>query len=69
MIAYREAGDMLSEDQRLILEMTEQITLTHEKGLSDDVYSKAVVFFGEECAAQIIMAIIIINAWNRIAFP
>ncbi len=35
-----------------------------EKGLSDDVYSKAVVFFGEEQTAQIIMAIITINAWN-----
>ncbi len=67
MSAWREAGDMFSEDEQLILEMTEQITLIQEKGLSDDVYSKAVVFFGEERTAQIIMAIITINAWNRIS--
>jgi alkylhydroperoxidase family enzyme len=46
--------------------MTEEITLIHQHGLSDEVYQRAIQLFGEEKTAQIIMAIITINAWNRI---
>ena len=47
--------------------MTEEITLIHKNGLSDETYQKATEFFSEEQIAQIIMAIVTINAWNRIA--
>jgi len=46
--------------------VTEEITLIHQHGLSNDTYGKAVELFGEEKTAQIIMAIVTINAWNRI---
>ncbi len=46
--------------------MTEEITLIHKDGLSDRLYDKAIELFGEEKTAQVIMAIITINAWNRI---
>ena len=46
--------------------MTEEITLIHQHGLSAAVYQKAIARFGEEKTAQIIMAVININAWNRI---
>jgi len=64
--AWREAKNIFSEEERLLFRMTEEITLIHEHGLSDETYRKAIDVFGEEKTAQIIMAIITINAWNRI---
>lgn len=57
---------MFNGEEQLLFEMTEEITLIHENGLSDTVYEKSIALFGEEKTAQIIMAIITINAWNRI---
>src|SRR6185436_16586788 len=64
--AWREAKNIFSEEERLLFRMTEEITLIHQHGLSDETYRKAIDVFGEEKTAQIIMAIITINAWNRI---
>lgn len=66
MSAWREATDFFTEEEQLILEMTEEITLIHHHGLSDGVYNRAIALFGEEKTAQIIMSIVTINAWNRI---
>ena len=63
---WRESGDVFTEEEKLLLEMTEEITLIHQHGLSEGLYEKAIFAFGEEKTAQIIMAIITINAWNRI---
>ncbi|WP_276501691.1 carboxymuconolactone decarboxylase family protein [Terrimonas pollutisoli] len=64
--AWREAGDIFSVEEQLAFQMTEEITLIHQQGLSEVAYEKAISHFGEEKTAQIIMAIITINAWNRI---
>jgi len=64
--AWREARNIFSDEERLLLRMTEEITLIHQHGLSEETYQKAIEVFGEEKTAQIIMAIIAINAWNRI---
>jgi len=64
--AWREAGDIFSEEECLVLQMTEEITLIHQHGLSDGVYEKAIALFGEEKTSQLIMIIVTINAWNRI---
>ena len=66
MSVWREAGEIFTEEEKLLLEMTEEITLIHKAGLSDRLYVKALELFGEEKTAQVIMAIITINAWNRI---
>ncbi len=63
---WREAPNAFSEEERLILAMTEEITLIHQHGLSDELYNKAVATFGEERTAQLLMVMITINAWNRI---
>lgn len=63
---WREATNVFSEQEQLLFAMTEEITLIHQHGLSDALYDKAISTFGEERTAQIIMAIITINAWNRI---
>jgi AhpD family alkylhydroperoxidase len=64
--AWREAYDTFTEQERVLLQMTEEITLIHQHGLTDDTYSKSIQLFGEEITAQIIMTVITINAWNRI---
>jgi AhpD family alkylhydroperoxidase len=66
MSVWRESGDIFTEEEKLLLEMTEEITLIHNAGLSDRLYEKAIELIGEEKTAQVIMAIITINAWNRI---
>lgn len=61
---WRESPQFTAEE-RLVLEMTEEITLIHRHGLSDNVYGRAIAAFGEQRTAQLIMAIISINSWNR----
>jgi AhpD family alkylhydroperoxidase len=65
--AWREAKNIFSDEEQLLFQMTEEITLIHQHGLSDETYGKAIRVFGEEKTAQIIMSIVTINAWNRIS--
>jgi len=64
--AWREAENIFTEEERLLFQMTEEVSLIHQHGLSDTVYEQAIALFGEQKTAEIIMAIITINAWNRI---
>ena len=64
--AWRET-DLFSEEEKVILSITEEITLIHNHGLSDEVYKKASQLFDESYIAQLIIAVVTINAWNRIA--
>ena len=56
-----------TEEEQVILKLTEEITQLTRMGVSDEVYNKAVTLLGKQKLAQIIFAIITINAWNRIA--
>lgn len=53
------------EQEQAILALTEEITLISNK-VSDETYNRAAALFDEVYLAQVIMAIITINAWNRI---
>lgn len=64
--AWRET-DIFSAEEKLLLAMTEEVTLVHNHGLSEATYKEAQQYFDEETIAQIIMNIVMINAWNRIA--
>lgn len=64
--AWKEAGTIFTEKERLILQMTEEITQISKQGLAEETYSQAIEVFGEVKTAEIIMVIITINAWNRI---
>ena len=66
LTAWREAGDIFTEEEKAILALTEEITLIHQSGLSDDTYTNALQFFNEAQIADIITAIITINMWNRV---
>lgn len=65
--AWKEAKSFFSQEEQAVLVMTEEITLIHNNGLSKDAYENALKHFSENQVAQIIMAIVTINAWNRIA--
>ena len=65
--AWHEAESHFTEEERVALKMTEEITQISQHGLSDETYQKALKVFSEKQIAEIIMAIVTINAWNRIA--
>ena len=65
--AWREATKFFTEEEQAILAMTEEVTLIHQHGLAEETYNKAAQFFTENQIAQIIMLIVTINGWNRIA--
>lgn len=64
--AWREAEGIFTEEEKVVLAITEEITLIHQNGLSDETYSSALQFFSEAQIADIMTAVITINLWNRI---
>lgn len=64
--AWREAKDWFSKEDQIILKITEEVTLISNHGLSDATYQEAVETFGEMMTAKIIIAVININALNRV---
>lgn len=63
--AWRETK-LYTEEERVILQMTEEITLIQKNGLTDETYAKAKSLFTDDYIGHIIMMISIINTWNRI---
>lgn len=64
--AWKETS-LFTEEERAVLAITEEVTLIHQNGLSDAVYKQAEQVFNQQYIAQIIMGVVTINAWNRIA--
>ena len=64
--AWRETS-LFTEEEKVILAMTEEITYIHKGGVSDETYDKAQKLFSAEYIAVIVMAATTINAWNRIS--
>lgn len=64
--AWRETP-FFTPEERTVLALTEAITLVTEGHVADDVYNEVRRYFDETKTSEIIMAIVTINAWNRIA--
>ena len=64
--AWRET-ESYSSEERIILAITEEVTFIHKHGLSDKTYDEAKKIFDDNYIAQIIMAVVSINGWNRLA--
>jgi AhpD family alkylhydroperoxidase len=62
--AWRDAP-FYSEEEQAILALTEEVTLIGNH-VSDATYEQAAKVLDEKYLAQVILAIITINAWNRI---
>lgn len=63
--AWREAPGF-SPRERAALAWTEALTRLGEHGVPDDVYATAVTEFGEADLAELSLAIVTINGWNRL---
>lgn len=66
-IAAWHESPLFSDEERIALQLTEEVTHIGDEGVNDETYEAAVAAFGEEATAQIIMQIVIINSWNRLA--
>jgi AhpD family alkylhydroperoxidase len=64
--AWRET-DLFTPEEKAILALTEEVTLVHQRGLSDETYNRAKEFFDEQTIGELIMFVVVINAWNRIS--
>jgi AhpD family alkylhydroperoxidase len=63
--AWRETS-LYSERERAALEWTESLTLVSETHVPDDVYTLARAHFSEEELANLSLAVVAINGWNRL---
>ncbi len=64
--AWHEAP-FFTDRERAALQLTDAITLISETHVPRDAYETARGHFDEEELAQLIWAIVVINAWNRVA--
>ena len=64
--AWQEAP-LYTARERAALALTEAVTLVAETHVPDEVWNEAAKEFSEEELAGVLMAIVTINGWNRIA--
>nr|WP_246427924.1 carboxymuconolactone decarboxylase family protein [Paenibacillus phyllosphaerae] len=64
--AWRDTP-FFSEAEQAVLALTEAVTLVSEKHVPDAVYEEAARHFDNRQLSEILMTIITINGWNRIA--
>jgi len=63
--AWREAP-LYTERERAALEWTEAVTLVSESHVPDDVYERVKARFTPEELANLTLAVVAINGWNRL---
>jgi len=64
--AWRET-DLYTEKEKAVLALTEAMTLISETHVPDAIYQQAAAHLTESELAAVIMAVVVINGWNRIA--
>ena len=64
--AWRETA-FFTEAEQAAFRLAEEVTQISAFGVSDETYNRAVELMGEQKTAQLILIIITINSWNRIA--
>ncbi len=64
--AWRETPFFTAEE-RAILALTEAVTLIATHSVSDEMYAEVSRYFTPDEIANLLMAIVTINSWNRIA--
>ena len=64
--AWRETA-LFTNKERAVLALTEAMTLIATAAVSDEVYETAKRHLNDQELAAVIMAVVTINGWNRIA--
>ncbi|MFF9912141.1 carboxymuconolactone decarboxylase family protein [Streptomyces sp. NPDC013457] len=65
--AWEESRHFYTERELAALALTEAVTVLTDGFVPDEVYARAAAHFDETELSQVIGAITVINAWNRIA--
>lgn len=64
---WTETPDVFSDKERAALELTDAVTKIHgEESVPDELWNRVERLHGEKGARNLLMAIVTINAWNRI---
>lgn len=63
--AWKEV-DLFTKEEKAILALTEEVTLIHQHGVSNEAYEAAAQLFDKHYLAQLVMMMVAINGWNRI---
>jgi AhpD family alkylhydroperoxidase len=66
LAAWREV-DLFTDRERAALALTEAITLVADGHVPDEVIDAAREHFDDRELAELVFAVVVINAWNRIA--
>lgn len=66
LTVWREVP-IYSDKERAVLELTECVTQLSQKGVPQHVYDEVRKYFDESEYVKLIMAINVINCWNRLA--
>ncbi|MFE2861690.1 carboxymuconolactone decarboxylase family protein [Sphingobacterium multivorum] len=64
--AWKEST-LFSDAEKVVLQLTEEVTLIHIHGLSHTTYEKLQKYYSIETIAKLIIAVTMINTWNRTA--
>ncbi|MFE4710002.1 MULTISPECIES: carboxymuconolactone decarboxylase family protein [unclassified Paenibacillus] len=64
---WHEVPHLFTEQERVVLELSEAVTTISEGGVPEALYDKVREHFNEAEYVDLIMAINTINCWNRIA--
>jgi len=67
--AWQEAEDWFTPRERAALLWTETLTRISTDKVSDELYAKVRGEFGEKDLADLTLAVIAINGWNRLNVP
>lgn len=65
--AWREAPSFFTPRERAALALTEAVTLISQQGVPDAVWNGVKDQFSDEETVHLLMAINVINVWNRMA--
>jgi AhpD family alkylhydroperoxidase len=67
--AWRETGETFTPRERTAFAWAEAVTHLGPHGVPQDTYDATLAEFGEKGLLDLNMAVISINAWNRIGVP
>jgi len=65
--AWREAPDLFSDSERAALAFTEAVTQIGDSGVPDVVWDAVAAQFDQPEIVGLLMAVVTINVWNRLA--
>lgn len=66
LLAWWRETPFFTPGERAILVLAEEMTLLSPHGVADATYDAVLALFGQQYTTEIMMAIIAMNAWNRV---